>query len=226
MRWVSLALALLSGFLTMLAVGAGIFGVMPARGGEGILHFAGLCLDVAVLVAAASTAIAVVDVTRARPSRPTASIVACVLGGFALVVSSGILAAVWLIGKGSARAEEKSAALKVVHEKALTEGEVARARDVDGLIGEWSRDHDASDAAHRGQVVRLSFPAAGSDWVDGAYCVYALSHGDVVCCLASGNTLQPGSTSRVVARYAGTDRRYATPGRDQGKLVLDSCEAR
>ena len=225
MRWIAMGLAVLSGFLSMLSVGAAFIGILPARGGEPIFHFAGVCLMLAVVVGLAATSLGGVSVFRhPGPARPVSSIVGLVLGAAALLGSLGLAAFVFLLdakGKSDQHAIEDG---KTRHQKPLTDAELASARPIDAtaLVAEWKRDHDASDRAHRGQILRTSFDAGGADWVDGADCVFLQGHGDVVCCMASGQPV-PGGRVEMIFRYAETDRRYATPGRDQGKLVLDSC---
>ena len=222
-----MGLAVLSGFLSMLSVGAAFVGILPARGGESIFHFAGVCLMLAVVTGLVATILGSVSVLRHRgPTRQTSSIVGLVLGAVSLLGSLALAASVFALdakGKSDARAIEDG---KARHQSPLTEAETASAKSITSaaLVAEWTRDHDASDKAHRREVLRMTFDAAGRDWVDGADCVFLRNHGDIVCCLAAGQALPNGSVE-MVFRYAGTDRRYSTPGRDQGKLVFDSCRS-
>lgn len=220
-----MGLAVVSGFLSMLSVGAAFVGILPARGGESMLHFAGICLMLAVVTGLVATIVGGTTVLRHRgPTRQVSSIVALVLGAVSLLASLCLAAFVFLIdakGKSDERAIQEG---KVRHQAALTETETASAKSITApaLVAEWTRDHDASDRAHRREVLRMTFDAGGTAWVDGADCVFLLGHGDIVCCLAAGQAVPTGSVE-MVFRYAGTDRRYSTPGRDQGKLVFDSC---
>ncbi len=232
MRWIAVGLASVSLLGTMLAIGAGFLGILPARGSEPIFTFAGICLDVALATALVATILAVLDYRRLRarhPNRPGGgSAVAFILSGSALLASGGIFAVMGMLAFSNQQTQAKSAAAKVRHAKPLTPAERASAKPItaEALVKEWTHDHDACDRLHRDEVFELTWTVGGLSYVDESNCAFLLSHGDVICCLASGEPNPAPTTHTLFARYGGTDRRYSTPGQDQGTLVFDGCALR
>ncbi len=227
MRWFAIALALLSFVLTAVCVGAAFVAIMPARGGESILSFAGVCLWLALGSGVLATALGGLAVQRSsRPGTRTGALVGLVLGAMSLAASGGIGALKLLVQASGDSMKQAAAEAKTRHEGALGASEVAAARPMsaEALVTEWAADHDACDARHKNQVVEIGWAVGGTEWVDGASCSFLQNHGDIVCCLAQGaRTPDPGVVT-FVGRYLGTDRRHSPPGKQYGKLVFEGCE--
>jgi len=228
MRWSVLAivLAVVSLLLTALTLGSAFLAVLPARGGEDLLRFAGESLIGAMVTALAATALSVLAWRRRLSSgRNVVAIIGLVTGLLAMLASGTVVGLWGLLTEKGKQDEAKIAEAKTRHELPLSTAELARAHPMsaDALAKEWMADHDACDAKHRDEIVELTWSVAGNEWVDGTTCPFLLDHGDVVCCLAAGKPAPASGVVTFVARYAGTDRRYSPPGRDQGKLVFDGC---
>ena len=228
MRWsvVAIVLAGVSLLLTALTLGAAFVAVLPARGGEDLLRFAGESLIGAMVTALAATAFSVLAWRRRLSTgRNVVAIIGLVAGLLAMLSSGGVVG-FWGLLTGMGKQEEaKVAEAKTRHERPLSTAELARAHPMtaDALAKEWMADHNACDASHRDEIVELTWDVAGNEWVDGPTCPFLLGHGDVVCCLAAGKAAPAPGVVTFVGRYAGTDRRGSPPGRDQGKLVFEGC---
>lgn len=227
MRWLAIGLALVAAVLSMLSVAAGLVGILPAPGSsEAFFRLGSVCLTLAVGAALAATALGATAFLRdPGPKREVSSVIALATSTVSLVASLGLVAFVIALTEAGKDDQRKIEEGRTHHQAALTAAEIAGARPTTAevIVSEWTRDRDASDRVHRGEVLRLTFRAGGGDWVDGADCVSLLGRRNVVCCLAGGQAIPTGDVE-LVGRYAGTDRRYSTPGKDQGKLVFDSCQ--
>jgi hypothetical protein len=227
MRWFAIALALVSFVLTAVCVGAAFVAIMPARGGESILSFAGLCLWLALGSGVLATALGGLALQRStRGSTRTGALVGLVLGGMSLAASGGIGAIRLLLQASGDSMKQEAVEARTRHERALGASEAAAAHEMtsEALVAEWAADHDACDARHKNQVVEIAWAVGGTEWVDGATCSFLQNHGDIVCCLARGARAPEPGVVTFVGRYLGTDRRFSPPGKQYGKLVFEGCE--
>jgi hypothetical protein len=224
MRWLAIGLASVSGLLTMVAVMAGLLGIMPARGGESLFGFAGVTLTLALASAVLATALAGLDLRRSR--HKTSAAIALVLGIAALLASGTIVLFVATLEGAQKLDDAKTVASKARHERALSPAErrAAHKTTSDALVAEWAADHDAADARHKDEAIELTWFVGGTDWLDGVQCMFLYGHGDVLCCLAAGTAAPSQGATTFVGRYGGTDRRFSGRGRNEGKLVFDGCE--
>ena len=227
MRWVAIVLSVISALLLLLAFGSGVLAVMPARGGEDLIHFAGVCLWTALGLGLVGTVLAALDVhdLKGQPGRGVAV--------FALVSAVGVVAlggglklfvfSINALGESEQKAEEKA---KLELERPVEPEQAAHAIELTtaALVEAWKHEPAAVDARYRGQTLAITGELITS-FLSGHRCAFPPGQGDIELCLtaAQGDVNGPAT---VICRFGGIRNSYydKRPGAD--RLVLEGCAVR
>jgi hypothetical protein len=229
MKVIAAILTGIAWLLLFLGLGAGILAVMPARGGEALLAFAGKCVRGSLALGMVATLLNLVSVWRAhlRKDRVVFRLLWSAVSVFA-ALSSGVLLFIAAGFEQSGKRDlEKVAREKAEHSRELTPAEIARAKPMaaDALAQEWKKNHAESDRAHEHEVLKLTgWVAEGPDYfVNGGNCI-SLRSERIVCCMSeSQERLSASADTKVtlMGRYASTH--YQSVDKSNGKLILDGC---
>lgn len=226
MRWVAIVLSVISAVLLVLAFGSGGLAVM-SRGGEDLIHFAGVCLWSALGLGLVSAVLAGLDVQNLKdqPGRGVAVFalfsavgVVALGGGLKLFVFS-----INALGESEKKAEEK-ATLEL--QRPVDPEQAAHAIELTttDLVDAWKREPAKVDARYQGQTLALTGEVMTS-FLSGHRCAFPPGQGDIELCLTAAQADVNGPTT-LVCRFGGIRNSYydKRPGGD--RLVLEGCAVR